>query len=101
MLHSGIEDGEWVRIEKHRTIPIDGCVFVVELDVAGAKIRIVGILMEVKHEVPLRFDLVDAIVFVVDTGRVPKSDFQSCGLSVGIITQERCRREIHARRFSC
>nr|WP_222914265.1 hypothetical protein [Natrinema sp. SYSU A 869] len=83
-----------MRIEKGRAMPIDGRVFVIELDVAGTKILMIGILMEAEHEVPLRFDPVDAVVFVVDTGRVPEADFQSCVLHVVGFAQERCRRDI-------
>jgi hypothetical protein len=54
----------------------------------------VGILVEAEHQVPLRFDPVDAVVFVVDAGGVPKSNLQSCGLRVVGLTQERRRIDI-------
>jgi len=38
-----------VRIEKRDTMPINGRVFVIELDVAGPKIRMVGVLVEAEH----------------------------------------------------
>lgn len=89
-----IEYGEWVCIKKCRTVPIDGRVFVIELDVAGTKIWVVGILMEAEHEVSFRFDPGDAVVFVVDTGWVPESNLQSCILNVVRGTHERCRLDI-------
>lgn len=79
-----------MRIEKRRTVPIDGRVFIIELDVAGPKVRMIGVLMKSEHQVSFRFDPVDALVFVVDTGRVPEANFQSCVLHVGGVTQERC-----------
>jgi hypothetical protein len=38
-----------VRIQKRYTMPINGRVFVIELDVAGPKIWMVGVLMEADH----------------------------------------------------
>nr|WP_254538638.1 hypothetical protein [Halomarina sp. BCD28] len=83
-----------MRIEKRHTMPIDGRVFVIELDVAGSKIWMVGVLVEAEHQIPLRFDPVDAVVFVADTGRVPESNLQSCGRRVVGVTQERRRVNI-------
>jgi hypothetical protein len=82
LLDAGLEHGEWVRIETGRRMPIDGRVFVIELDMTGAEIIVIRILMKAEHEVPLRFDPVDAVVFVVHTGRIPKADFQPCVLTV-------------------
>jgi hypothetical protein len=82
LLQSVIEDGERVRIEKRRVMPIDRRVFVLKLDVAGSKVWMVGILMEAEHQIPLRFDPVDAVVFVIDASGVPEANFQSCGLRV-------------------
>nr|WP_226007994.1 hypothetical protein [Natrinema salinisoli] len=70
-------------------MPIDRHVFVIELDVTGPKIRMIGIMVEAEHQVLVRFDPVDAIVFVVDTGWVPEPNLQSCGLCVVGVTQER------------
>jgi len=64
-----------VRIENGYTMPIDGCVSVIELDVTGPKIRMVGVLVETDHQVPIRFDPVDTVVFVVDASGVPEADF--------------------------
>jgi len=49
LLESVIKDGEWVRIEKRDTMPINGRVFVIELDVTAPKIRMVGVLVEADH----------------------------------------------------
>ncbi|ADJ16461.1 hypothetical protein C497_01750 [Halalkalicoccus jeotgali B3] len=49
MLQSIIEDGEWMRIEKRRTMSIDGCIFIIKLDVAGPQVRMIGILMKAEH----------------------------------------------------
>nr|WP_228546361.1 hypothetical protein [Halegenticoccus tardaugens] len=73
---------------------IDGCVFVIELDVTGPKVRMVGILVKAEHQVPFRFDPVDAVVFVVDASWVPETNLQSCGRRVVGVTQERCRIDI-------
>ncbi len=62
-------------IEKCRLIPSERRVFEIELDVAGTKVLVAGVLMESKHEVPRRFDPVDTIVFMLDTRWVPKSKF--------------------------
>jgi len=93
-LQSVIKDSEWVLIEKGYTMPIDGSVFVIELDVAGSKIRVIGILMEAKHQVSFRFDPINTIIFAVDTRRVPKSNLQSYVLRVVGFTQERYRLDI-------
>src|SRR6056297_2019812 len=63
----------------------------IELDMAGPKIRMVSVLVEADHEVPIRFDPVDAVVFVVDAGGIPEAYLQSCGLRVVGVPQE-CRR---------
>nr|WP_254270950.1 hypothetical protein [Halorussus aquaticus] len=75
-------------------MPIDGRVFVIELDVAGPKIWVIGVLVKSEHEVPLRFDPVDAVVFVVDAGRVPEANLQSCGLRVVGVTPVRRRIDV-------
>jgi len=49
LLQSIIKDGEWMRMEKHHTVPIDGRVFVIELDVTGPEARMIGILMKAEH----------------------------------------------------
>ncbi len=72
-------------------MPIDRRVFVIELNVTWTEILMVGILMESEHEVSLRFDPVDTIVFVADTAWVPETNLQSCVLNVVRVTQERCR----------
>lgn len=94
MLKPFVKYGERMLIEKRRAIPINSRPVVIELDVAGAKVLVIGILMEAEHEVPLRFDPVDAIVFVGDAGWIPETDFQSCALGIVGLTQERCRRDI-------
>nr|WP_201740242.1 hypothetical protein [Salinigranum halophilum] len=75
-------------------MPIDRRVFVIELDVTGSKVWMVGILVEAEHQIPFRFDPVDAVVFVVDAGGVPEANLQSCGLRVVRVTQERRRVNI-------
>jgi hypothetical protein len=94
LLKSFLEYGKGMLIEKRRSIPVDRCLVVIELDVAGAEVLVIGVLMEAEHEVPLRFDPVDAIVFVGDTGWIPETDSQSCALNVIGSTKERCRRDI-------
>ena len=94
LLESLIEHSEWMRIEKRCTIPIDGRVFVIELDVTGSEVLVVGILVEAEHQVTVRFDPVDAVVFVVNAGWVPESNFQPCGLRDVGITHERRRVDI-------
>jgi hypothetical protein len=91
LLQSVIEDGEWMRVGKRRAMPIDRRVFVIELDVTGPEVRMIGILMKAEHQVPIRFNPVDAVVFVVDAGWVPEANLQSCGLRVIGVTQERRR----------
>lgn len=71
-----------MRFEKCRAMPIDGRVFVIELGVAGIHVWVVGVLIEAEHEVPFRFDPVDAIVFVVNNGRIREPDFQSCAVRI-------------------
>jgi hypothetical protein len=66
----------------------------IELDVAGVVILMVGIPMEAKHEVSLRFDPVDAVVFVIDTGWIPEANVQSRTLDIVGVTQKRRRRDI-------
>ncbi|ELY63392.1 hypothetical protein C492_07120 [Natronococcus jeotgali DSM 18795] len=83
-----------MRIEKRRAMPIDRRIFVIKLDVAGPEIWMIGVLMEAKHQVPPWFDPVDAIIFVVNAGRVPEANLQSCSLRVVGVTQERGRINI-------
>nr|WP_276278634.1 hypothetical protein [Halomicroarcula sp. SYNS111] len=83
-----------MRIEKCRAMPIDRRVFVSELDVTGSQIRMVGVLMEAKHQVSGRFDPVDTVVFVVNAGWIPEANLQSCGLRVVGVTQKRGRIDI-------
>ncbi len=83
-----------MRIEKRRLVPINRRFFVIELDVAGPKVRMLGVLMNAEHQVPVRLDPVDAVVFVVDAGWVPEANLQSCGRRVGGVTQEDCRFDI-------
>nr|WP_197570668.1 hypothetical protein [Halobacterium hubeiense] len=75
-------------------MPIDRRVFVVELDVTGPKVWMVGVLVEAEHQVSLRFYPVDAVVFVVDAGGVPEANLQSCGRRAVRVTQERRRIDI-------
>jgi len=96
LLQSVIEDGEWMHIEKRRAMPVDRRVFIIELDVAGPKIRMVSVLMEAEHQVPSRFDPIDSVVFVVNASGVPEANLQSCSLRVVGVTQERCRIDIRA-----
>jgi threonyl-tRNA synthetase len=93
-LQSVIKESEWVRIEKLHTMPIDGRIFVIELDVGGSKTRMIGILMETNHQVPLRFDPVNTIVFTIDTSWIPKANLQSYVLRVVGFTQKRYRLDI-------
>ena len=58
-------------------MPVDRCVFVIELDVTGPKVRMIGVLVKTKHQVSVGFDPVDAVVFVVDTDGVPEANLQS------------------------
>jgi hypothetical protein len=69
-------------------------VFVVKLDVAGPKVRMVGVLVEAEHQVPLRFDPVNAVVFVAHAAGVPEASLQSCGRRVVRVTQERRRVDV-------
>ena len=69
-----------MRVEKRRAMPVDRRVFVIELDVTGPKVRVIGVLVEAQHQMPVRFDPVDAVVFMVDAGRVPEAKLQPCGL---------------------
>ena len=94
LLQSAIEDGEWVGIEKRHTMPSNGRVFVIELDVTGSEVLMVGVSMEAKHQIPVRFDPVDAVVFVLDASVVPETNFQSCHRYFGGLTQERYRVDI-------
>jgi hypothetical protein len=75
-------------------MPVDRHVFVIELDVTGAKVRMVGVLVEAEHQLSVRFDPVDAVVFVVDAGGVPEANLQSCGRRIVGVTQEGCRTDI-------
>jgi hypothetical protein len=93
-LSSLIEDGEWVRIEKRRAMPVDRCVFVIELDVTGPKVRMIGVLVKTEHQVSVGFDPVDAVVFVVDTDGVPEANLQSYSRRVVGVTQEHRRIDI-------
>jgi hypothetical protein len=54
----------------------------------------IGVLVEAQHQIPVRFDPVDAVVFIVDAGWVPEANLQSCGRRVVGITQERRRIDI-------
>nr|WP_276306118.1 hypothetical protein [Halomarina sp. PSR21] len=83
-----------MRVEKRRAMPIDGRVFEIELDVAGPKVRMVGVLVEAEHQVSVRFDPVDAVVFVVNASRIPEPNLQSCGRRIARVTQERRRVDI-------
>jgi hypothetical protein len=94
LLNPPLKNGERMLIEKRRSIPINRCSAVLELDVAGAKVPVISILMEAEHEVPLRFDPVETIVFVVNTGRIPEANFQPCVLGIVGCPQERFRRDI-------
>ncbi|WP_382187528.1 hypothetical protein [Halovenus salina] len=75
-------------------MPISGRVFVIELDVAAPKTRMIGVLVKADHEVPVRFDPVNAVVFMLDASGVPETDLQSCGLRVVRVTQKRRRIDI-------
>jgi hypothetical protein len=94
LLKSFLKYGKGMLIEKRRSIPVNRCLVVIELDVAGAEVLVIGVLMEAEHEVPLRFDPVDAVVLVVNTGGIPEANFQSCVLNVIGFTKERYRRDI-------
>jgi hypothetical protein len=72
-MQSVIEDGEWMRIKKRRAMPGDRRAFVIKLDVTGSKVRMIGVLMEAKHQVLSRFDPVDAVVFMIDASGVPEA----------------------------
>ncbi|GAA0291363.1 hypothetical protein GCM10009066_02300 [Halarchaeum salinum] len=78
-----------MRIEKRRAMPVDGRVFVIELDVTGPKVWMVGVLVEAEHQIPVRFDPVDAVVFMVDAGGVPEANLESCCRRVVGVIQER------------
>ena len=83
-----------MRIQKRYTMPINGRVFVIELDVTGSKVRMVGVLVEAEHQISIRFDPVYAVVFVVDASGVPEANLQSGGRRVVRVTQERRRIDI-------
>jgi hypothetical protein len=65
-----------------------------ELDVTGSKIRMISVLVEAQHQVPLRFNPVDAVVFIIDASGVPEPNLQTSGRRVVRITQEGCRIDI-------
>ena len=67
-------------IKKYRLMPGDRRTFVIKLEVTGSKIRMIGVLMETKHQVLGWFDPVDAVVFMVDASGVPEAYLQSYGL---------------------
>jgi len=75
-------------------MPIDRHVFMIELDVTGSEVRMIGILVEAEHQVSVRFDPVDAVVFVVDANGVPEANLQTAGLRVVGVTQERGRIDV-------
>ncbi|MDS0296750.1 hypothetical protein NDI79_21515 [Halogeometricum sp. S3BR5-2] len=81
-------------IEKRRLVPINRRVFVIELDMTGPKVRMVGILVEAEHQIAVRFDPVYAVVCVVDAGGVPEANLQSCCRRIVRVTQERRRIDI-------
>ncbi|QLH78296.1 hypothetical protein HZS55_13695 [Halosimplex rubrum] len=83
-----------MRIEKRCAMSIDRRVFVIELDVTGAKVRMVGVLVEAENQIPVRFDPVNAVVFMVDAGGVPEANLQACGHRIVGVTQERGRIDI-------
>ncbi len=62
--------------------------------VTGPKVRMVGVLVEAEHQIAVRFDPVDAVVFVVDASRAPEANLQLCGRRVVQVTQERRRIDI-------
>ncbi|MDB2272415.1 hypothetical protein PM032_15540 [Halorubrum ezzemoulense] len=93
-MESVIEDSERVRIEKRCAMSINRRVFVTELDVTGAKVRMIGVLVEAEHQIPVRFDPVDAVVFLVDAGGVPEANLESCGRRIVGVTQESRRIDI-------
>jgi hypothetical protein len=75
-------------------VPINRRIFVIELDMTGPKVRMVGVSVEAEHQISVRFDPVDAVVFVVDAGGVPEANLQSCCRRVIRATQERRRIDI-------
>ena len=83
-----------MRIEKRRAMPINRRVFVIELDVTGPEVRMIGVLVEAEHQIAVRFDPVYAVVFVVDAGGVPEANLQSCSRDIVGVTQEGCRIDI-------
>jgi hypothetical protein len=83
-----------MRIEKRCLVAVNRRVFVIELDMTGPTIRMVGVLMKAEHQIAVRFDPVDAVVFVVDAVGVPEANLQSCGRRVVRVTQERRRIDI-------
>ncbi|WP_211330760.1 hypothetical protein [Halalkalicoccus subterraneus] len=54
----------------------------------------IGVLMKAEYQASIRFDPVDAVVFVIDTGRVPEANLQSCPLRIIGITQKCCQIDI-------
>jgi hypothetical protein len=94
LLKSFLEYGKGMLIEKRRSIPVNRFLVVIELDVAGAEVLVIGVPIEAEHEVPLRSDPVETIVFMVNTGGIPEANFQSCVLNVIGLTKERYRRDI-------
>gem|GEM_PF-6944947 len=49
LLQSVLEDSEWMRIEIRRAVPSDWRVFVIELEVTGSKVRMIGVLVKAKQ----------------------------------------------------
>jgi hypothetical protein len=54
----------------------------------------VGVLVESEHQISVRFDPADTVVFAVDAGGVPESNLQSCGRRIVGIAQERRRIDV-------
>lgn len=77
-------------VEKISRVTIDRRPFVVNLDVTRSEIRMISVAVESKHEVPIGFDPIEAVVFIVDIAGIPESDFQPCGPSpVGVAQKDR------------
>lgn len=77
-----------MRVEKISRVTINRRPFVVNLDVTRSEVGMVSVTVESEHEVPIGFDPIEAVVFVVDIAWIPEPDFQACGLSLVDVVQK-------------
>lgn len=73
---------------------IDRGVLVIELDVTGTEIGMVGVAMEADHAVSGWFHSVDPVVLVLHAVGIPEPDFQSRPIDFVGVAQKRGRIDI-------